>query len=349
MSVDEKGVEVRRYTDHDEASLRVFLASVDAATYCHDPAWLRVLREGYGKDPYILLALTQGEIRGCVSICPMVSRLFGRRLVGLPFLDDGGILAADLQAEGALLEALLSESERLGFPLELRGSRPISGIPAPANIKVGMTLELPEGGEESYWKRLDAKVRNQVRKADKSGVTVHWGGTEELDDFYRVFQVNMRDLGSPVHARHFLEAVLRHVPGAEIGIAVRAGRCIGGVFRVVWGKTLSIPWASTLREERVHCPNNALYWEAIRDAFRQGCERVDFGRSSEGEGTYKFKRQWLAEPQPLAWYTFDLGGRLRSVEHASEGKLAFAQRIWARLPLPMANLAGPILRGRIPA
>ena len=28
----------------------------------------------------------------------------------------------------------------------------------------------------------------------------------------------------------------------------------------------------------------------------------DFGRSSEGEGTYKFKKQWGAKPTPLVWY-----------------------------------------------
>src|SRR2546423_11556021 len=36
---------------------------------------------------------------------------------------------------------------------------------------------------DAYWKSLDAKVRNQVRKAEKSGVTVLWGREERLDEF----------------------------------------------------------------------------------------------------------------------------------------------------------------------
>ena len=299
--------------------LRNFLHRSPEATYCHDPAWPEILAEAYGKSAFLRVARRDGRIVGAVSVCRMRSRLFGNRLVCLPFLDDGGIVAEDDEIRQALLDDLKTTAGREGLGLEIRGQAALPGLPEPQNRKTGMVLELPAEGEDAYWKSLDAKVRNQVRKAEKSGVTVAWGGQEKLDEFYAVFRVNMRDLGSPVHGRGFFRAVLRGLSESEIGIAYRENRPIGCLFRVHWGETLSIPWASTLKEARAYCPNNALYWQSIRFAFERGCRRVDFGRSSIDEGTYKFKKQWLAEPHPLRWYPFDARGNLEpTVQHAAE-------------------------------
>ena len=46
------------------------------------------------------------------------------------------------------------------------------------------------------------------RKPIKEGLTSKTGGAELLDDFYRVFLVNMRDLGSPVHSLKLMRQVL---------------------------------------------------------------------------------------------------------------------------------------------
>ena len=48
--------------------------------------------------------------------------------------------------------------------------------------KVEMVLPLQSTTGEQ-WRRLDRKLRNQVRKAEKSGLTVRHGGPELLDSF----------------------------------------------------------------------------------------------------------------------------------------------------------------------
>ncbi len=65
------------------------------------------------------------------------------------------------------------------------------------------------------WDRIDRKARNQVRKAEKSGLTVTRGGAELLPEFYTVFARNMRDLGTPVYARRLFD----EVAGARFRIA----------------------------------------------------------------------------------------------------------------------------------
>ncbi len=73
--------------------------------------------------------------------------------------------------------------------------------------KVMMILDLLDDPDE-MWKRFDAKLRNQVRKASKSGLTAGWSSKEGLSDFYKIFAANMRDLGSPVHSHDFFGAIL---------------------------------------------------------------------------------------------------------------------------------------------
>lgn len=342
---------IRRLQTGVDEGCAAFLDRASGADYSHDPAWIDIIRETYGRETFLLAYHDEphGPVRGIAAAAWLESPL-GRQLVCLPFLDYGGPIAEDASLHAVLLDALLAEAATRKASLEIRSREPLPGLVLPRNEKVGMILRLNGGDQDAYWKSLDAKVRNQVRKAEKSAVKVEWGREDKLPDFYRVFCQNMRDLGSPVHSSRLFVNVLRRFSGAEVGVAYREGRCIGGLFRILWKDALVIPWASTLREERIHSPNNAMYWESIRFAFEKGCSQVDFGRSSKDEGTYKFKKQWLAEERPLCWYPFDATGKQAlEVTHAASGKLKFAQSLWTRLPLTVANALGPRIRGYISA
>src|SRR5207302_1869409 len=77
--------------------------------------------------------------------------------------------------------------------------------------KVTMLLDLPST-YDVCWEQLDRKVRNQIRKAEKSGIAVESGGRDLLDEFYAVFARNMRDLGTPVYSRRLFAAILEEFP-----------------------------------------------------------------------------------------------------------------------------------------
>ena len=65
---------------------------------------------------------------------------------------------------------------------------------------------------DTKWKHFDAKVRNQIRKEEKSGLTVQIGGKEFLSDFCAMFARNMRDFGTPVYGRVFFESIFEVFP-----------------------------------------------------------------------------------------------------------------------------------------
>jgi FemAB-related protein (PEP-CTERM system-associated) len=343
---------VEKVNHLNESEYQNYALSSPAANFCHDIAWARIIRDSYRKETAYLLSRREsdGLVDGIAPCVLLDSILFGKQLVSLPYLDFGGLVADTSDAERALISELDSLARRRRATLEIRCRESLQSLSIPQNDKVRMVLPLNPWKEERYWKALDSKVRNQVRKAEKSQVHLVWGREELLEDFYQVLCVNMRTLGSPVHSRKFFINVLKHLPGAQIGTAYREGRCIAGLLRIWWKDSLVVPWASSLKEERVHCPNNALYWDCIREAFRAGTQLFEFGRSTKDEGTYNFKKQWLAQETPLFWYQFNHTGQLNGqISHLSTGRSAALAHLWAKLPLRVTNALGPKLRSLIAA
>ena len=312
----------------------------------HRYGWRRVLTESFGHTAYYLMARdSDNGVRGILPLVHLNSRLFGNVLVSLPFVNYGGLLTDSDAASAALLDAAVKVRERLGAAhLELRHLQEV-----PLNLTCKEHKVTMASDPDTQWRLFNAKLRNQVRKAQKSGLTVRWGGAELLDDFYEVFVRNMRDLGTPVYGRRLFEKVLATFPDSAriIGVyledkVVAAGLAMG------YRETLEIPWASSNKDFKNLCPNNILYWEAISYAIQRGYRIFDFGRSTPGEGTYKFKEQWGAEPHPLRWqYSLKCGATLPELSPHNP-KFALAIRAWQQLPLWITRLIGPSIVRNIP-
>ncbi len=270
----------------------------------------------------------------------------GAVVTSMPFLDSGGPCGSSPALSRILVEHLIAEARGIGAKLiELRCSERLDIGARPSEHKVNMTLPIPDD-VDCLWRRLDKNVRNQIRKAEREGLSAESGGAERLGAFYDVFAVRMRELGSPVHSQRFLAAVLEQFGDRARVLLVRKGRTvIGGLMTVAFKDRLSVPWASCLKEYFSLCPNMLLYWEALRRACMAGFRRFDFGRSTRNSGTYRFKQQWGAEEESLFWYsipTATSSTRLRPDRRAS---LSFLSKTWQHLPLSVTRQVGPRLRG----
>jgi FemAB-related protein (PEP-CTERM system-associated) len=196
------------------------------------------------------------------------------------------------------------------------------------------------------WDQLSAKVRNQVRKGQKGDFTVHWGGAELLDEFYDVFNQNMRDLGTPVFGRGLFGGVLRQFPDRSELCVVRDGaRPVAAALLLHgWGVT-EVPSASALREYNPACVNMLMYWHLLERAVGRGQEVFDFGRSSEDSPTYRFKKQWGAAACPAEWQYHLRRGTIGTMR-PDNPKYQRLIGVWRRLPLWLTRRIGPrIVRG----
>jgi serine/alanine adding enzyme len=328
----------------DAAEWDAFAASAVGASGYHRWAWRSVFVRAFGHEPIYLIARRGAATVGVLPLVQIDSLLFGRTLTSLPFLNYGGVVSQSEVVANRLLEKATEMARtRRCRHVELRHvGRRFPQLPFRQH-KVAMLLPLERG----MWDRLDRKVRNQIRKAQKSDLTVECGGAELGRAFYAVFARNMRDLGTPVYSARLFDEVLETFAGAaSIHVVRRQGRPIAAGLTYRHGSTVEVPWASSIRDYNSLCPNHLLYWSVIETAVQDGCSILDFGRSTPGEGTFKFKEQWGAGPVPLHWeYRLIEGTSVPDVS-PTNAKYRLAIEVWKRLPLPLTTRLGPrIVRG----
>jgi len=327
-----------------------YVLSHPEATNYHRAAWKRVVERSFGHRTHYLVATDDtGEIRGVLPLVHMDSRLFGSFLVSLPFFNYGGVLTDSDEATQVLVRRAgeLRTETGAGY-VELRHCDTIVDFLPSKQHKVTMILSL-EKDADAQWKGFNAKLRNQVRKAEKSGLVPTIGGLELLDGFYDVFARNMRDLGTPVYGKDFFRNVLTELPDATRIIAVsHSGTIIAAAIATWFRDTIEIPWASSIADYKSMCPNNMLYWEAIRFAIGAGFEKFDFGRSTPNEGTFNFKKQWGALAVPLSWQYLMEEGKALPELNPHNPKYEMAIRIWRKLPLGLTRILGPSIVRSIP-
>lgn len=324
-----------------------------AGTLYHLSGWRRVIRETYGHQAYYLVAKDSdnGAVTGVLPLIRLKHFVFGNCLLSMPFFDMGGVLADNEEIEESLLQRAVTLGHQLKVnTIELRHPTPRSISPVNSMVrshKVRMLLELPESSDV-LMKSFKSKLRSQIKKPVKEGLVSKIGGPDLLDDFYEVFTINMRDLGSPVHSKKMMENVLKQFPGKAFIVVVYLKKQPVACGMVIGFKDiLENPWASSLREYGRLSPNMLLYWTMLDHACNNGFRWFDFGRSSPDEGTYKFKAQWGARPHPLHWHYIWLKGRPESEETTEKSKFEKAIQYWQKLPVPVTKIIGPAIRKHI--
>lgn len=344
------GLRVSSASELDRAAWNELVGRSPGASFCHLFDWLTVLRRAYGMTCRYLYASKGDRWLGVLPLVHMKSPFTGNRLVSLPFLDQGGILVHSEEAGTALREAAFGLAAEVGAAgVDFRGKQGLEERESTEPRRFRFVLPLGES-EEHLWENIGPKVRNQIRKAEKSGLETHEVKNEDrLQMFYSIFARNMRDLGSPVHSLDFFGEILAVLGrAASVYIVSRdGGAAVAGAISIRFGDCVSVPWASSLRSARPDCPNHALYWRILRDALAGGAREFDFGRSSTGSGTFHFKKQWRARPEALEWQSYSAKGTPEQEPILSPTRHKILVNVWRRLPVSLANRLGPPIRRQL--
>jgi FemAB-related protein (PEP-CTERM system-associated) len=268
--------------------------------------------------------------------------LFGSHLCSLPYLDAAGIVADDPAAQ----EALCGQARQLSRELkadwvELRQYSRLQGLEHVRTDKVSLCLPLPAASEE-LWDSLKPKVRNQVRKAQNANLSTCLGRDELLNEFYRIYTRNMRDLGSPPHSMRFFQLILRSFPeSARLFVVRLADRPVAASFTLTDPQAMRVPWAGSDWRCSDLSPNMLLYWSMLQDACRRSAPSFDFGRSTRDSGTYRFKTQWGSHEVPLYWHYLLAQGRQMPQLRPDNPKYRLIAACWRRLPVSVVRALGP--------
>ncbi len=342
-------IAARLYRDPDCAAWQAYVAGSAHASCYHQIGWKRVIEDSFGATTFYLVAEDSAQnVTGVLPLALLSSLPFGRFLVSLPYFNYGGICSDDAATRESLLERAVAIARSEGAKyLELRETFPEDRLPEKTS-KASLRLELPSTADE-LWKSFSSDLRRKIRRPQKDGIVARIEKAEALDEFYRVFTVNMRDLGTPVYSKSFFANILREFPeSTRICTVYRDAQALASGFLVGFRDRLEIPWVSSLRAYNHLYTNMLLYWTALSFACEQHYRVFDFGRSTIGGGTYRFKQQWGAKPFQLYWHYWLKQGRSLPELNPDNPRYAMAIRVWKRLPLRLTTLIGPAIVRNLP-
>ena len=332
-----------RWADWDR-----FVAQAPDSTFAHRSEWRHIVRNVFAHDSeYVAAEDETGKWRGVLPLVHLRG-LLGHYLLSMPFLNDGGPIGDEAARIHLCAHAIEVAGAVKPRAMELRVRSPVPGIQGEAPLKVAVHLRLPPTVDELWASTFKAKLRSQIRRPSKEGMTTR-SGPEEIGTFYRVFCRNMRDLGTPVLPRAFFEALLSTFGPDVLFVSVYAsnGAPAAAACCLRWREEMEITWASSIREFNKSAPNMLLYATAMELAIQRGVRRFNFGRSTAGAPTHRFKQQWGGADVPLPW------DRWPPTQHESESSersplIRAATAVWQRLPLAIADWLGPRISGQLP-
>jgi serine/alanine adding enzyme len=317
-------------------------------TVFHLAGWKNVIERTFAHECLYFYVVESGNIKGILPLAHMKSRMFGSFLVSLPFLNYGGVLSNDTKSTNLLQwQAIKMASDLKAKYIEYRHQEPFLQNMVNKRHKITMLLDLPFSSS-ILWKNLNAKVRNQVRKAERNNLDVATGRQNKINDFYQVFSRNMRDLGTPVYPISFFINILNEFASARIFVVYSYDKPLAAGFVIGMNGKLDIPWASSIRKYNYLNANMLLYWSILKFACESGYTLFDFGRCTPDSNTYRFKKQWGAYPKPLNWQYWL--PEVSSMPNLSpeNGKYKLLISLWKKLPLSVAEILGPVIIKNIP-
>jgi lipid II:glycine glycyltransferase (peptidoglycan interpeptide bridge formation enzyme) len=167
-------------------------------------------------------------------------------------------------------------------------------------IQFRNTAELDLNGSDDDWlARMHQKTRYNLRLAQKKGVIVRHGCTEDLPLLYRMYaETSLRD-GFVIRDSKYYQTLWRTFMDkglAEPLIAEVEGKPVAGLILFHFGKRAWYLYGMSRDLHREKMPNYLLQWEAMKTARERGCTTYDlwgapdtFDEKDSMYGVFRFK------------------------------------------------------------
>lgn len=338
-------MEIYELRKEDEKVWDEYVLNHPDSTFYHQIGWKYVVEKSYGHKPYYLIAKDEGEIKGVLPLFFMKSMIFGKKLVSQPFVPYGGAVG-EKNAVDILIEHAIKLAREIDVDyLEIRNARNSSNL-LTNSLYATSILELDQNPRIVWDEKLTRNKRKNVVKSQKRDLSVKF--ISEIDDFYKIFAINMRDLGSPIHSKIFFKNILEQFPNtSKVQIVSLDSKPIYAAFYLFYKNTIINSWSSSLEDYRNYYPTDFGIWTAIEYGCNNNFKYYDFGRSQLGSANMEFKERWGAEPKKLEYqYYLNKASKIPDNTSANSNRQSFA-KLWKVLPLSITRSFGPMFRKEI--
>lgn len=329
----------------DMAAWDAFVLATPTGTFFQRAGWKTVIERSFRQTCHFMKAERDGQIVGVLPLVLVKSRLFGTRLVSTGWCVGGAPVAVDDEAMDALdaAAASLLQSTDATY-IEYRDplkSRVAQGWVAKEGLYA--TFDRPmAAGEDECLKQIPRKQRAVVRKALDSELT--FAIERNSRPFYDLYSLSMRNLGTPVFSRRYIDSLLDvFAADSDILTVYDAGKPVSSVLNFYFRDRVMPYYTGADPSARRSGAADLMYYRVMRHAVDKGYSVFDFGRSKLETGPYAFKKNWGFEPRPVVHEFLLKAGTAMPDVNPNNPSYKWKIDVWKKLPLPLANLFGPWL------
>jgi hypothetical protein len=320
-----------------------------------DWRWLNAIEAVYPRLRIVRLACVDAGV--VLWLLPMVAvRPIFRRApmwISVAFGNYGGFIRCADMVEKSWDESLRALDRYFqasnASALEIRGEKTLPSFSSSSYFK-RFSLALPER-ETTLWERsLSSNARNMIRKVTKGGVSIEIDPQTGLGVFQRMYELQAKEHGTPIHAQNWFPELHRKFEGRCYTVVARQGSVpVGAAFMLDGAQTSFLHAVAWSRDVQGLPVADLLYWASICEAIKRGRSQIDFGRTRPIEGQLFFKRKWGAAESDLSYSYLLKAGEGVPLVVPESGKYRWATRLWSAMPIELQRLLGPRLRTHIPA
>lgn len=338
-------ITVRKIGASDFEAWDRYVFAHEAGTFCHLAGWKSVVEQGAQQDCPYLVAEQDGDVVGVLPLTLRRSRLFGDALISSMFAVYGGALATNDKAYEALDAAAWRIAQGAGlqtisYKTVNARHKGEAGWSVDATTAATFKKPLKKTADEILVD-IPRKQRAVVRKSLQNGLVCRW--EKDLETFYALYAVSVRNLGTPVFPKAMFQAFLTVFEDlVEIqNIYAPSGKPVASLMSFYHGDEVLPYYAGGDVDARQYGAHDFMYYQLMLRAAKKGKKVFDFGRSKTGSGPYKFKKNWGFEPTPLEYeYRLENNAAVPDLSPTNR-KFELMVKMWKRLPLKLANTIGP--------
>jgi hypothetical protein len=283
------------------------------ASIFHTRGWLQALSRTYGFAPIVLSTSPPNQdLENGLVLCPVNSRLTGKRLVSVPFSDHCEPLVSTPEELAELKDCLVGWKNKNGWGyIEIRPVCQLDSQAASPFVKakefVLHRLKLDSAISEIFQGFHKDSVQRKIRRAEREELEYEEGRSDALLQkfYYLLLKTRRRQQSLPQPLDWFRNLIDTLGDLLKIRIVSRGEVTFASILTIRCKNSLVYKYGCSDSRYNNLGGTHLLFWRAIQEAKTAGLQEFDFGRSDIGApGLITFKDRWGAARQTLTYWNY---------------------------------------------
>jgi len=278
----------------------------------YQSVWSQVLKQGLGGQPLYFYLREGGEIVAGLPAVLLNFRILKILYASIPY----GNLIGQKSFYPAFLELLEKEIVRRGIDQIRLTESPFSeSYSFESSFKpvsaICTLLDLRGYDQGKIWEGYKKHIRRDVRKAQRSGITIHRGESrEDANIFYKLYSASMeRNRAMAKYPLRWFETLYEVLAKKGLGaiyVAKLSDMAIAGNILIYSNSSTHYFHNGSQYEFLKFCPNELLVHWSIENAVEKKISFFDFmGSASDDLSLIRFKEKWGSQSLPVNTYVKD--------------------------------------------